>query len=98
MREDEDVREGARAGRRPKQDEVWREAERGTAVDDANVLWEVRYEDADKYEARINAIRSSLATTAGIQSYRETAKLAELGEDKSSQRVFMAPLRQDKAA
>jgi hypothetical protein len=41
------VCEGACPRRRSKQDEIWGEAERGAAVDDADVLWEVRYENAD---------------------------------------------------
>lgn len=47
----QDVCEGACSRRRSKQDEIGREAEGGTSVDDADVLREVRYEDADKYEA-----------------------------------------------
>lgn len=35
-------------------------------------------------------------TKARVKSYSERAKLVELGEDKSSQRVFMAPWGQGK--
>jgi hypothetical protein len=35
-------------------------------------------------------IRDTLATATKVKSYRETAKLVGLGEDKLSQRVFMA--------
>jgi hypothetical protein len=90
--------EGARSGRRSKQDEVWREAERRTAVDDADVLREVGYEDADKYESRRNGIRNNLGPAAVVRSYSETAKLVVLGEDKSSQCVCMTPFRQDPTA
>ena len=51
--EHEYVREGARSGSRTKQDEIWREAEGGTPIDDADMLREVGYKDSDKDEARI---------------------------------------------
>jgi hypothetical protein len=49
--ENEYVCKGARSGRRSEQNEIWRQPERRTAVDDADVLREVGYEDAHKDEA-----------------------------------------------
>jgi hypothetical protein len=40
-RQDHDVREGACSGGCAQQDKVWRYAERGPPLDDADVLWEV---------------------------------------------------------
>ena len=92
--EDEYVCKGARSGCRSKQDEIWRQAEGGTAVDDADVLREVGYEDADKDEARRSGSGSISATAALFGSYSETAKLAEFGEDKTSQCVFITSITQ----
>ena len=92
--EDEYVCKGARSGSRSKQDEIWRQAEGGTAVDDANVLREVGYEDADKDEARRLISGPISATSALFGSYSETAKLVEFGEDKASQWVFITSITQ----
>jgi hypothetical protein len=46
-----DICKAARSRRRSKQDEIWRKPEGGTSIDNADVLRQVRYEDADKYEA-----------------------------------------------
>jgi hypothetical protein len=92
--EDEYVGKGARSGRRSKQDEIWRQTERGTAVDDADVLREIGYEDADKDEARRPISGPISATAALFGSYSETAKLVEFGEDKTSQCVFITSITQ----
>jgi hypothetical protein len=86
----QDVREGARSRRGSQEDEIWREAEGGTSVDDADVLREVRYEDADKYEAGKTRSEIHSRKQRKVESYRETAKLVGFGEDRLSQRVFMA--------
>ena len=92
--ENEYVCKGARSGRRSKEDEVWRQPERGTAVDDSDVLREVGYEDADKDEARRPLSGPISATAALFRSYSETAKLVEFGEDKTSQCVFITSITQ----
>ena len=45
------VGKSACSRRRPKEHEIWRQAERRTAVDDADVLREVGYQNADEDEA-----------------------------------------------
>ena len=83
------VGKSARPRRRSKEHEVWRQAERRTSVDDTDVLWEVGYQNADKDEAMKTWLEKTSGHSSCYNSYRETAKFMEFGEDKSSQCVFI---------
>lgn len=87
FREDEDVSEGRGAGCGPEQDEIWRDAEGAAQLYDANVLREVREDDADEYQARVCQLRRLHCLWIGRRAYmdRMKVKLTPRGRASSAQ-------------